>query len=132
MHYLYTFQDFKNIIGKAKRNYNSSKNILNDFNPNIVFVGLTAPKQEKWVFENRDKIQSDYLISIGAEFDFFAGTKSDGGVFFEYFHLIWVYRLVTDFRKVWKRTIINIPIFLVFNLFPFFYEKYSKAIAKRK
>ena len=46
---------------------------VNEFKPDILFVGMTAPKQEKWVQKNRNKIHSDVIVSIGAVFDFYAG-----------------------------------------------------------
>ena len=47
---------------------------VNDFKPDILFVGMTAPKQEKWVFVNKDNIDANTIVSIGAVFDFYAGT----------------------------------------------------------
>jgi N-acetylglucosaminyldiphosphoundecaprenol N-acetyl-beta-D-mannosaminyltransferase len=47
---------------------------INKFKPNILFVGMTAPKQEKWSYQNRHKLNCNYIINIGAVFDYFAGN----------------------------------------------------------
>ena len=44
---------------------------INKFKPNILFVGMTAPKQEKWSYNNRHKLYCNYIINIGAVFDYF-------------------------------------------------------------
>jgi N-acetylglucosaminyldiphosphoundecaprenol N-acetyl-beta-D-mannosaminyltransferase len=48
---------------------------INDFKPNIVFVGMTCPKQEKWSVRHRDELDCNLMISIGAVFDWYAGTE---------------------------------------------------------
>ena len=50
-------------------------NSINQFKPDIVFVGMTCPKQEKWSIKNRERIHSGLVISIGNVFDWFAGTQ---------------------------------------------------------
>ena len=54
---------------------------VNDFKPDILFVGMTAPKQEKWVFINKENIDANTIVSIGAVFDFYAGTIKRPGNF---------------------------------------------------
>ncbi len=49
-------------------------NIINEFKPNILFIGMTAPKQEKWLFQNKEHLNFNVGASIGAVFDFYAGT----------------------------------------------------------
>src|SRR5690606_4979913 len=49
-------------------------NAVNAFSPDVLFVGMTAPKQEKWVFEHKNKLNARVCCSIGAVFDFYAGT----------------------------------------------------------
>jgi N-acetylglucosaminyldiphosphoundecaprenol N-acetyl-beta-D-mannosaminyltransferase len=48
---------------------------INSFNPDILLVGMTAPKQEKWVFQNKEKINARIICSIGAVFDWYAGNQ---------------------------------------------------------
>ena len=89
---------------------------INSFSPDILFVGMTAPKQEKWVDENKFNINSKYIIPIGAVFDFYSGEKKIAPKLFQKLYLIWFYRLIFDFKHVWKRTIISLPLFFYYNL----------------
>lgn len=101
-------------------------NFVNNIKPHIVFVGMTAPKQEKWVRMNASYLITSYVLSIGAVFDFFAGTKNMGPQIVQKFNLIWAYRLVTDFKRLWKRTFISLPLFVFYNIFPKFYYAKQK------
>jgi N-acetylglucosaminyldiphosphoundecaprenol N-acetyl-beta-D-mannosaminyltransferase len=66
---------------------------INDFNPGVLFVGMTAPKQEKWSIQNRDRLNSNLVISIGNVFDWYAGTqKSIHPIFFK-LRLAWLIRI---------------------------------------
>ena len=51
---------------------------INEANPDVLWVGMTAPKQEKWVEENRHQLHAAVIGSIGAVFDFYAGSQSAG------------------------------------------------------
>jgi N-acetylglucosaminyldiphosphoundecaprenol N-acetyl-beta-D-mannosaminyltransferase len=55
--------------------------VVNEFSPDVLFMGMTAPKQEKWVYQNRHLINSPVICSIGAVFDFYAGTVKRPGKF---------------------------------------------------
>ncbi len=88
----------------------------NAFNPDILFVGMTAPKQEKWVFENKDEINANTIVSIGAVFDFFAGTVKRSSPFWIKLGLEWLPRLLRDPKRLWKRNFVSTPTFL-FDLF---------------
>ena len=91
-------------------------NIINKFKPDILFIGMTAPKQEKWVDMNKNYLDAKYIISIGAVFDFYSDVKKSAPKLFVYLHLIWAFRLFTDFKHVWRRTFISFPLFLYLNL----------------
>ncbi len=89
---------------------------INKFKPDILFVGMTAPKQEKWVDFNKSSINSKYIISIGAVFDFYSEIKKSPPQIIEKLNLIWLHRLMTDFNHVWKRTLISFPLFICYNI----------------
>ena len=69
---------------------------VNAFQPDILFVGMTAPKQEKWVYENQNQINSNVITSIGAVFDFYAGTVKRSGPIWIKLGLEWLPRLLRD------------------------------------
>lgn len=93
---------------------------VNDFKPDILFVGMTAPKQEKWVYENRDYIKTSMICSIGAVFDFFAETVKMPSNFWIKLRLIWFIRFIKEPRKLWKRNFVSMPLFLLDVFFALF------------
>lgn len=86
--------------------------VINSFEPDILFVGMTAPKQEKWVFCNRDKIISNTIVSIGAVFDFYAGTVMRPHKFWIKIGLEWLPRFLKEPKRLWKRNLVSTPLFL--------------------
>ncbi|MDO7138860.1 WecB/TagA/CpsF family glycosyltransferase [Algibacter lectus] len=85
---------------------------VNSFNPKILFVGMTAPKQEKWVFDNHTRIEANIVTSIGAVFDFYAGTVKRSSPFWIKLGLEWLPRLVREPKRLWKRNFVSTPLFL--------------------
>ena len=86
---------------------------INNFMPDYLFVGMTAPKQEKWVHANKNEINAKVLISIGAVFDFYAGTVKRSAPFWINIGLEWLPRLVKEPKRLWKRNFISTPLFLL-------------------
>jgi N-acetylglucosaminyldiphosphoundecaprenol N-acetyl-beta-D-mannosaminyltransferase len=103
---------FKPVLSK-KDNEKIIKKI-NDFAPHILFVGMTAPKQEKWVYENIDFISCNVACSIGAVFDFFAETQKRASKIWIKLHLEWLERFLRNPKKMYDRVFISIPKFLFF------------------
>ena len=87
-------------------------NAVNSFSPDILFVGMTAPRQEKWVHENREKLNVPLICSIGAVFDFYAGTVHRSGELWIKLGLEWLPRLLREPRRLWRRNLISTPLFL--------------------
>jgi N-acetylglucosaminyldiphosphoundecaprenol N-acetyl-beta-D-mannosaminyltransferase len=98
-----SFSDFEN---------NAMINAINKFNPDVLFVGMTAPKQEKWVYENKEKIHAKTICSIGAVFDFYAGTIKRANPVWIKLGLEFLPRLLKEPRRLWKRNFISTPLFL--------------------
>lgn len=86
--------------------------IINDFNPEILFVGMTAPRQEKWVYRNRSLLNAKIICPVGAVFDFYAGTVKRPGKFWLNTGLEWLPRLLREPGRLWKRTLISTPLFV--------------------
>jgi len=89
-------------------------NIVNEFSPDVLFMGMTAPKQEKWVYENKHLINAPVICAIGAVFDFYAGTVRRSGKFWISIGLEWLPRLLREPRRLWRRTLISTPLFIWF------------------
>lgn len=86
---------------------------INDFNPDILFVGMTAPKQEKWVHLNKPKINAKIICSIGAVFDFFSGTKKRPGKFWIAMGLEFLPRFLKEPKRLWQRNFVSTPLFII-------------------
>lgn len=86
---------------------------INSFKPDVLFVGMTAPKQEKWVAEHRNSVEAGVITSIGAVFDFYAGTTSRPSSFWVNNNLEWFIRLLKEPRRLWKRYLIYSPLFFI-------------------
>ncbi len=85
-----------------------------EFNPDVLFVGMTAPKQEKWVHLHKKEIQADVICSIGAVFDFYAGTVKRPSAFWIKLGLEWLPRLLKEPKRLFKRNFVSTPRFLYF------------------
>lgn len=77
--------------------------MIRHLHPDIVFVGLGAPKQEQWIYENYRKFGKGVFLGIGASIDFCAGRVKRAPVFMQNYGLEWVYRLVQEPRRLAKR-----------------------------
>jgi len=83
---------------------------INAFRPDIVFVGMTAPKQEKWSLQHRDKLNAGLVISIGNVFDWYAGTQKAIHPFFFKIRMGWLVRIFLR-PEIFKRNIGNQMLF---------------------
>lgn len=85
---------------------------INQFNPDVLFIGMTAPKQEKWVHENYSYIDAKIICSIGAVFDFYSRNIKRPSKFWVLLRLEWFIRLIKEPRRLWKRYLLSSPRFL--------------------
>jgi len=85
---------------------------INETMPDVCWVGMTAPKQELWVDANLSALNARIIGSIGAVFDFYAGTYPRAPDWMCHAGLEWLYRLIREPRRMWRRTFISAPRFL--------------------
>lgn len=78
----------------------------------VLWVGMTAPKQELWLAKNQHYLPVKFAGAIGAVFDFYTGNVKRSHAFFQRFGLEWLPRLLQQPRRLWKRMFISAPIFL--------------------
>jgi N-acetylglucosaminyldiphosphoundecaprenol N-acetyl-beta-D-mannosaminyltransferase len=78
----------------------------------IVWVGVSSPKQEFWMACMRPLLQAPVLIGVGAAFDFHSGTVAQAPGWMQRAGLEWLFRLLTDPRRLWRRYLIDNPWFL--------------------
>lgn len=87
---------------------------INDADPDLLWIGMTAPKQEKWAYSHWNELNiCCHVGTIGAVFDFFAGTYERAPRWWQEHSLEWLYRLVKEPRRMWRRYVIGNPLFLL-------------------
>lgn len=84
--------------------------------PHLFWVGLGAPKQELWMAEHAGKIPVPVMLGVGAAFDFLAGVKPQAPAWMQRAGLEWLFRLMSEPRRLWKRYLLNNPRFIVLAL----------------
>lgn len=86
---------------------------INTANPDLLWIGMTAPKQEKWTYSHwKDLNIHCHVGTIGAVFDFFAGTVERAPIWWQEHGLEWLYRLLKEPKRMWRRYIIGNTLFL--------------------
>jgi N-acetylglucosaminyldiphosphoundecaprenol N-acetyl-beta-D-mannosaminyltransferase len=85
---------------------------INRAEPDIVWVGLSTPKQEYWMHEHLGRLSAPVMVGVGAAFDFHAGVKKQAPRWMRRSGLEWSFRLMSEPRRLWRRYLINNPAFL--------------------
>ena len=90
---------------------------VNRVTPDLLWVGMTAPKQEKWAYRHWNELDIHcHCGTIGAVFDFFAGTMERAPLWWQEHSLEWLYRLLKEPKRMWRRYIIGNTLF-IWNIF---------------
>lgn len=87
--------------------------MINESNADLVWVGLSTPKQERWMAGHVGRLKVSALIGVGAAFDFHAGLVPQAPPWMQQSGLEWLYRLAREPRRLWKRYFLNNPGYLV-------------------
>jgi N-acetylglucosaminyldiphosphoundecaprenol N-acetyl-beta-D-mannosaminyltransferase len=85
---------------------------INQAAPDIVWVGLSTPKQERWMAEHVGRLRAPVMVGVGAAFDFHAGLKRQAPRWMQRSGLEWLFRLMTEPRRLWRRYLVNNPSFI--------------------
>jgi N-acetylglucosaminyldiphosphoundecaprenol N-acetyl-beta-D-mannosaminyltransferase len=86
---------------------------INSSGADIVWVGLSTPKQERWMAAHVEKLNAPVLVGVGAAFDFNAGLKRQAPQWMRKSGLEWTFRLATEPRRLWYRYLKSNPAFLL-------------------
>jgi N-acetylglucosaminyldiphosphoundecaprenol N-acetyl-beta-D-mannosaminyltransferase len=86
--------------------------VMNEARPDIVWVGLSTPKQERWMATHVHRLRASVVLGVGAAFDFNAGLKRRAPRWMQHAGLEWFFRLATEPRRLWRRYLTNNPIFV--------------------
>ena len=88
---------------------------INNADPDLLWIGMTAPKQEKWTYKHWDKLNIHcHCGTIGAVFDFYSGTVKRAPICWQEHSLEWLYRLLMEPQRMWRRYIIGNAKFLYY------------------
>ena len=86
---------------------------INDAKPDLLWIGMTAPKQEKWTYKHWGALDIDcHVGTIGAVFDFYAGTMKRAPLWWQEHSLEWLYRLLKEPKRMWRRYLVGNALFL--------------------
>jgi N-acetylglucosaminyldiphosphoundecaprenol N-acetyl-beta-D-mannosaminyltransferase len=85
---------------------------INERNPDIVWVGIGNPKQERWMARMRPLLTAPVLIGVGAAFDFHSGVKAQAPLWMQRSGLEWLFRLAHEPRRLWRRYLLDNPWFV--------------------
>jgi N-acetylglucosaminyldiphosphoundecaprenol N-acetyl-beta-D-mannosaminyltransferase len=83
--------------------------LIKEAAPDVLWVGLSCPKQEKWMYEHRHKLKVPVMLGVGAAFDMVSGNTQRAPEWMRGAGLEWLFRLVSEPRRLWKRYLITIP-----------------------
>lgn len=86
---------------------------INEADPDLLWIGMTAPKQEKWTYSHWNELNIHcHVGTIGAVFDFYAGTAKRAPKWWQEHSLEWLYRLCIEPKRMWRRYLLGNPKFL--------------------
>jgi N-acetylglucosaminyldiphosphoundecaprenol N-acetyl-beta-D-mannosaminyltransferase len=85
---------------------------INKDNPDILWVGLGSPKQDIWMYRNRDKLNASAIIGVGAAFDFLSGIKPQAPKWMRGIGLEWLFRFSAEPQRLWRRYLIGNSLFI--------------------
>jgi N-acetylglucosaminyldiphosphoundecaprenol N-acetyl-beta-D-mannosaminyltransferase len=77
--------------------------------PDLLWIGLSTPKQEKWMYQNREQLSVPVMLGVGAAFDVNSGLTQQAPVWMRENGLEWLFRLLTEPKRLWRRYLVTIP-----------------------
>ena len=86
---------------------------VNEARPDVLWVGMTAPKQEKWLLRNRGRLLVGASAAVGAVFDFYSGKVQRSSPTFQRLGLEWLPRLLREPQRLWRRNLLSSPNFML-------------------
>ncbi len=102
---------FREFLPEENKRY---LNEINNSKPDVVWVALGAPKQEKWIYSNFNSLNKGIMIGIGAGFNYLAGNLLNAPRWMKDYSLEWLYRLKQEPERLWKRYLITNPKFIFY------------------
>jgi N-acetylglucosaminyldiphosphoundecaprenol N-acetyl-beta-D-mannosaminyltransferase len=85
---------------------------INEASPDVLWVGLGMPKQEIWIADHRSQLNTSVAVGAGAAFKFFSGDVNRGPEFMRNLGFEWLWRLISEPKRIWRRVLIDAPMFV--------------------
>lgn len=102
---------FKDVFSHAE--ISEMVKAVNSAGPDVLWVGMSAPKQEKFIMENRARLNVKFVAAVGAVFDFYAeNVRRDADSWFVNHGLEWLPRLLQEPKRLWRRMFVSAPVFV--------------------
>jgi N-acetylglucosaminyldiphosphoundecaprenol N-acetyl-beta-D-mannosaminyltransferase len=98
--------------------------------PDVLWVGLTSPKQDLWIFESRHRLGVKFAAGIGAVFDFYSGRVQRSPAAFQRMGLEWLPRLLREPMRLWRRMFISAPVFVAAVLREVMRSRSSRSVSR--
>lgn len=105
---------------------------INRANPDFLWVGLGSPKQDIWIKEHRDRLNVPVMFAVGAAFDFIAGTKPQAPKWIQRSGLEWLFRLMCEPKRLWRRYLVGNTLFVYHLSKDYFYKFFLSTFAAKK
>lgn len=103
--------------------------MINNIAPDVLWVGLGCPKQELWMYDHSKKLNTPVMVGVGAAFDFLAGVKPQAPRWVGDNGFEWLFRLITEPKRLWCRYLVNYPLFVHYVLIDLISKSYSRLKA---
>ena len=87
-------------------------NMINQARPDVLWVGLGMPKQEQWISDHRTALKAPVVVGAGASFKFLTGAVPRAPAWVRNLGFEWLWRLVQEPKRVWRRVVIDAPQFI--------------------
>jgi len=97
---------------------------INKASPDVVWVGLGTPKQQLWMYEHKDRLNVPVMVGVGAAFDFLAGTKLQAPRWIRDNGFEWLFRLITEPKRLWRRYLIDGSLFIYYAGIELFLKRF--------
>jgi N-acetylglucosaminyldiphosphoundecaprenol N-acetyl-beta-D-mannosaminyltransferase len=105
---------------------------INRVKPQVLWVGLTAPKQEKWIHKNLEQLDVQIAVGIGAAFDFISGQVRRAPRWIQKIGLEWLDRTLKEPKRLWRRYLVGNSLFVWLVMKEFFRIKILKKRPKKR
>jgi N-acetylglucosaminyldiphosphoundecaprenol N-acetyl-beta-D-mannosaminyltransferase len=84
---------------------------INNYRPEILFIGIGVERQEQWILNNYRRLNVRIIITVGGWFRYLSGEKKRAAYWIRSLNLEWLYKLITENRRIWRRYFSGVPLF---------------------